>query len=40
MGKTPKQYKRKDGHVSPEKIDVDEELERQLIRSTRKGAFF
>ena len=29
MGKTPKQYKRRDGDTTPEKIDVDDELERQ-----------
>ena len=34
MGKTPKQYKRKDGEVTPEKIDVDDELERQFRQNT------
>merc|ERR1712168_213517 len=35
MGKTPKQYRRRDGDVSPEKIDIDEELERQFSRANR-----
>jgi len=35
MGKTPKQYRRRDGDVSPEKIDIDEELERQYSRANR-----
>jgi len=36
MGKLPKQYKRKDGETSPEKVDVDDELERQFSRSYRE----
>ena len=36
MGKLPKQYKRKDGETSPEKVDVDDELERQFSRSNRQ----
>ncbi|CBY24917.1 unnamed protein product [Oikopleura dioica] len=36
MGKLPKQYKRKDGETSPEKVDVDDELERQFSRSNRE----
>ena len=35
MGKTPKQYKRRGGATTPERIDVDDELDRQLRRSTR-----
>ena len=35
MGKTPKQYKRRSGATTPERIDVDDELERQLARNTR-----
>ena len=35
MGKTPKQYRRRDGDVTPEKIDIDEELERQYSRANR-----
>ncbi|CAG5081761.1 Oidioi.mRNA.OKI2018_I69.PAR.g9955.t1.cds [Oikopleura dioica] len=36
MGKLPKQYKRKDGEASPEKVDVDDELEKQFSRSYRE----
>jgi hypothetical protein len=36
MGKLPKQYRRKDGETSPEKVDVDDELERQFSRSNRE----
>jgi len=35
MGKTPRQYRNKDGRVSPEKIDIDDELERQFQRANR-----
>ena len=35
MGKTPKQYKRRDGDTTPEKIDVDDELERQYRTGER-----
>ena len=30
-----KQYRRRDGDVTPEKIDIDEELERQYSRANR-----
>jgi hypothetical protein len=36
MGKLPKQYRRKDGETSPEKIDVDVDDERQFSRSNRE----
>ena len=36
MGKLPKQYKRKDGEASPEKVDVDDELEKRFSRSYRE----
>ena len=32
----PRQYRNKDGRVSPEKIDIDDELERQFQRANRQ----
>lgn len=35
MPKLPKQYKRENGSVTPEKIDIDSELERKFERANR-----
>jgi len=35
MPKLPKQYKAEDGRLTPEAVDVDDELERQYARANR-----